>query len=205
MTTSLGMTLGQNNHDAGYRVQNIENCKIIWGHIPITDLVSITASMPKKALMDAGLADRIGATFVCGLRDDLLRLQQRTDLPISERRHRDFRQAQALALPSVVADWLLTGDRGASSNALCKGIFGIPEDTGPDHPHDPDDFGRCHRFLEKTQALEHIGRMRQVSQIWNALVDRWDEIDNLYLIELPSGKAPRTYEFMHQIIEAVRN
>lgn len=106
---------------------------------------------------------------------------------------------------SGVEAWLASDDRGSSSESICRRLFGKPPvktslDLQNSHPHDPEDFGRCHRFLEvvpEARAKFHL--MKDVSPTWKTLVDNWDELTTLYVRELPRGKAPLLYERMKQL------
>lgn len=200
-TMNINVGLGRGQAD-GYTVQHIENCKIIWGRISIDDFAALATTMGENALMDAGLANRIGATFVCGLSADLERLKKHEDLPVSEDRLHDARQAVSMGMPAAVVSWLKYGERGASSNALCMAIYGVPAEVGNSHPNDPDDFSRCHRFLEETGSRTQLERMKVTSSVWRALVERWDEVEALFLEERHTGSWPRTYVLMREIIDA---
>lgn len=101
--------------------------------------------------------------------------------------------------------WLAGGDTGTSSITIWSVMTGwsMPDGRDPSHPHDPADFGRCHRLLETFPQWRP--RMREVAEKhpeWAGLVAAWDELTSLYLEELPSGRAPRCYARMREIIEA---
>lgn len=74
------------------------------------------------------------------------------------------------------------------------------------HPLDPDDFDRCLRLLEYVPEMRpHLHRMKEVSYVWAALVERWEEIERSHLDEVglswtKAGSAPKTYELMQSII-----
>lgn len=98
--------------------------------------------------------------------------------------------------------WLASDDRGLSSEAISRRLFGVPPvkssfDLNDNYPHDPDDFGRCHRFLEAVpEAQAKFSLMKDVSPTWKTLVDNWEELTALYVEALPSGRAPKLYERM---------
>jgi hypothetical protein len=100
------------------------------------------------------------------------------------------------------ADWLRGGDTGRSSITICNVLC----DVGPrvDHawPHDPNDFGRCHRFLTLFPALRpRLGEVaaKYPDTPWVAYVREWDRMTALYEEELPSGTAPKLYALMQQL------
>lgn len=106
------------------------------------------------------------------------------------------------ATPGMGLDaWLKCDDRGMSSDAMCHACFGQPEvHRANAHPIDPDDFGRCVRFLRAVPMA--IGRLKLVaalSPIWAKLIAEWILLEALYLEELPTGKAPKLYERMKEL------
>jgi hypothetical protein len=72
---------------------------------------------------------------------------------------------------------------------------------GTDYPHDPGDLGRC--LQVSPSAPKH---MRTVSPVWAALVDHWQELADTFADEKTegTGRAPRTYARMRELIEAAR-
>ena len=80
--------------------------------------------------------------------------------------------------------WILSGDVGRSSLTMCSCLYLIPTKNDIDnYPHDPDDFGRCMRFLdtltpdERKTALLNVSA---VSKTWKVLVENWDRLERLY-------------------------
>lgn len=101
-----------------------------------------------------------------------------------------------------VRRWLAGPDTGASSIALCKRLVGNFTGDSPPHPWDPDDFGRCHRLLHAMPGWRaRIGEAAELSPTWERLVAAWDELEKLYLEELPSGRAPKLYARMRGLVE----
>lgn len=82
--------------------------------------------------------------------------------------------------------WILSRDTGTSS----KTIWAVMMDAVPegrkdswdyDIPHDPDDFGRCHRLL--LLIPEWKGRLSEVASEfpkWKHLVREWDNLIDYY-------------------------
>lgn len=105
------------------------------------------------------------------------------------------------------ARWLALGDSGLSSKAIAFKMCGIDAGDSWDrkfHPSDPSDFGRCFRLLKLyPEWRNRLGEMATVSKCWRALVKRWDEIEALYLEELPGKRAPKTYELMKSITDPI--
>jgi hypothetical protein len=91
--------------------------------------------------------------------------------------------------------WLAGPDTGMSSIALCKKLGGARGTNH--HPYDGSDFGRCHRLLHAIPGWRaRIGEAASISPTWARLVAVWDELETLYLEELPSGRCPKLYARM---------
>lgn len=82
-------------------------------------------------------------------------------------------------------------EMGLSAHAIVSG--------GTDHPHDPDDLLRC--LVVSPGAPE---RMRTRSPEWAALVDHWQELRDLVEVEKPTGRAPRTFARMRELLTDAR-
>lgn len=187
-----------------YRVENIQGCTLIFGPIPIDDLVALSRNTGKETVISADLASLTDASFAFGLPEDIERLRQSPGLQISEARVRDAAMAAAQRCPAAVAEWLKIGERGMSSDAMCKTIFGIPSSAGTDHPHDPDDLSRCIKFLdaacsEGADRLELAAQMREVSPEWHALAEHWQEIEESFVAE-EGNRKPETYKLMKRLL-----
>lgn len=108
-----------------------------------------------------------------------------------------------------VIRWLANGEVGLSSKQLAMWTaFGERTDRGfgIDYPKDPDDFDRCLKFLEAVpEARVELYRMAELSPVWKALVEHWDEIEKCQLDEIglnwtKARSAPKTYALMQSII-----
>lgn len=203
MSNNINMQAVLGTAEDGYTIKKIAGCRLVFGKVPASDLAMLTGGFSKKAVMDITIANRIGAAMVIGEPEDIEVLRG-MDLPVSASRHADFLEAHELGIRNSVAMWLRNGERGSSSEAMCKSIFGVPESAGKDHPHDPDDLRRCVEFLEQTEASDMVHGMRVVSPQWAALVDHWDELVGLLRQEMadPKGRARQTYERMKAVLDA---
>lgn len=77
--------------------------------------------------------------------------------------------------------WAVGGDTGTSSKAIFAVMTGNPPKDGYCYPHDGDDLGRCLRLLTLIPEWRaRLVEMRSVGPEWSALVDRWDELVELY-------------------------
>lgn len=94
--------------------------------------------------------------------------------------------------------WLKSDDKGASSKWMAHVCAGGPS-VANNYPYDPDDFGRCYRFLRAVpEARENLHKLRDSGPVWSAYVDRWDEMERLYEEEHQTGRAPKLYALMRK-------
>lgn len=111
----------------------------------------------------------------------------------------------------AVMNWLMSYDTGLSSRtivavmeedrALAAALLGS---WGVWYPHDPADLGRCIRLLDiAPEYRERLSEMGHVSQVWAELVNHWEELESLYREEYPSGRAPKCFARMREIIDKV--
>ncbi len=186
-------------HFSGFEIRNVGGCRLVFGPVPLREIGMLMHGFSDKAVMATDIADLIGAAFVIGEPDDIKRLRE-MDLPVSEKRHADYLAAAEMGLHRVAA-WLRRGQRGASSNAMCKRIFGVPVDAGVSHPHDPDDLRRCLLFLDAAEAHDKVALMADVSPQWASLAGRWADLVALFREEVAAGSsAPKTYELMKELL-----
>jgi len=191
--------------DPGYRIQKIENCRIVTGRVPLSDMEMLIQGFSDRAVMATDIASRIGATFVIGEPEDIERLRL-CDLPISDQRLRDAEQARKAGLPEATIQWLLTGERGLSSDAMCKAYFGIPERAGTDHPHDAGDLRRCLLFLQAVDESNQwrFDQLQDLSREWLFLSCHWTELVACFEQECAqstNNTAPETYALIQKIVK----
>ena len=225
MSTEFSFDRGFINADPGVTIRRFENCRIVTGPVPMSEFSMVIHGFSDQAVMASDLASKMGVTFVIGEPEDLERLRQgltininqpedierlkQSGLPISSERINDAEMAKKQNLPVSLIDWLVNGDRGLSSDAMCQAMFGIPKgQPRTDHPHDPSDLIRCLKFL-KAAGPDELWRMDTlpgISLTWALLKNRWEELQSTLISETgPSfegKKAPKTYELMNSIIKS---
>lgn len=85
--------------------------------------------------------------------------------------------------------WLASDDVGQSSlymaSVLCAEMMSVSpsqlRNAPYAHPHDPDDLGRCIRFLQAVpEARDRLRDMEATSKIWKFYVANWGSLESLY-------------------------
>lgn len=101
--------------------------------------------------------------------------------------------------------WIVGRDTGLSSRTIWAVMMGVPP-VRPYYPADPADFGRCFRLLQAVPEWRtRLSEVAPVSDVWAALIERWGEVEALYVEELAggTGMAPKCYALMKSIIYPV--
>ena len=104
-----------------------------------------------------------------------------------------------------ILKWFCTGSTGCSSIAMAAAAAGYGEEAEKSHPYDPSDFNRCLLLLEAVPEIRGLMRwVAAISPAWEALVARWDEVEECFLAEAGlnwevSDIAPKTYKLMRSI------
>jgi len=151
--------------------------------------------------MDTDLARMLNAKLVIGSLEDIRQLKADPEVLA---RARAQVAGQAGGLSAAAVEWLATGERGMSSEAMFYQFTGVGEPSSR-APSDSADFRRCRLLLEQVpEFLPQLPKMADVSPIWSALMARWDELATLMDSEMPnwrdgSGRASKTYALMKQI------
>lgn len=96
--------------------------------------------------------------------------------------------------------WLASDDTGLSSLFMAYKLADGPA-CEEAYPLDPDDFGRCYRFLQAVSWTDRkdISAMAENGKVWQAYAKHWDEMARLFEEESPSGRCPRLYELMQRL------
>src|SRR5579859_7188134 len=103
-------------------------------------------------------------------------------------------------------EWLAGSDTGMSSRAILAHMLhnmtiALMDHSEMAYPRDPSDLGRCIRLLDLEPSFrDRIKEMSRYSPEWKRLTDHWQELEDLYRKEEPSGKAPECYRLMFSLI-----
>lgn len=115
-------------------------------------------------------------------------------------------------IPQGAEEWLRTGERGLSSDAIFTHLtgLGLGSGWGAVYPLDSWDLRRCRLLLERVPAFRlRLGEMAGACPVWARLVTRWGELCALMDEEAPDWRdgqwAPRTYDLMRKLIDGAED
>lgn len=86
-------------------------------------------------------------------------------------------------MTAALMQWVVGPDTGISSKALWSHMMAgsAPSEGFGNHPHDVDDFGRCHRLLSLAPHwFPRLGEMAVYGEEWRVLAEHWPELGRLY-------------------------
>lgn len=101
--------------------------------------------------------------------------------------------------------WALGDDTGTSSETIVRIALGLEEMRGLhsfDAPHDPSDFGRCYRLIQKFPELrKKLPLVGRKCKAFAPMVKRWDDLSALWEEESNNGtgRAPKLYALMKEL------
>lgn len=100
-----------------------------------------------------------------------------------------------------VLEWLAAGDAGVSSETIVSVMMDLRVSM-VDIPHDPSDFGRCHRLLEWVPEFRpRLGEVAAKYPDWAPLVESWDRLTAIYLRDPDrGGTSPELYRVMQGLL-----
>ncbi len=181
-----------------YRVERHPHGILIFGSVPVDDLVALSKVWAAAGMghMDPGISLPLRANFAFCSPEHGAVWRNEIDARVKSEAGKDVELA-----------WLNGTDTGTSSLTIFSvlsyvhGAYAL-RTWRADIPHDPADFGRCHRLLEKIPAWR--GRLSEVAKAhpsWTGLVGAWSELTALYLEEIqsPQGRAPKLYARMKEL------
>lgn len=81
---------------------------------------------------------------------------------------------------------------GTVTSTPFAGRFGLPAD--------PDDFRRCHILLCLfPEWRRNLSKVSAVFPDWQPMVERWAEMERLFVEEWHTGSAPKLYALMSEL------
>lgn len=99
-------------------------------------------------------------------------------------------------------EWANGDDSGTSSKTILAAITGYPFVQRGDVPHDPSDFGRCVRLLDRFPELRpELAKVVEKHPRWAPHVERWDEFEAMYraAIDSKAKTAPELYAALQEL------
>ena len=185
-----------------YTVEHRGNCVIITGAVPMDAFGVLTKLAPANAVLSPDVARMCGANFAFGPAEELEALRA----SMAERAARLERGLHP-ELSDGAVNWLASGERGASSEALFSRLSGVncnaPNKPRTDNPYDPADLRRCRLMLEACPELAaKLDEAMDMSPQWAALIRIWPTLCECMDAECPdwrngrSRAAPTTYKRM---------
>lgn len=205
----MGHSYGLDVGGSGYRVVSTKHGILVFGSIPIPDMVALAKSWQEERgfnMLDLGVAAALGANFA---------ITANQETGAAWRAEVDAAVEAKYGKKSDLT-WLHGTDTGASSLTIfsvLSSLFGggpaMERGTihgvsfSPGIPRDPDDFGRCVRLLEwfpwwRARLPEVVAKY----PAWAPLVAEWDALEALYREESAAGEGSRLYDRMQELTKA---
>ncbi len=190
--------MGIKTEQKGYRIEDHKYGVVVYGTIPVDDLVALTKVWSKRGLnqMALGVSSALGANLAVCREGDI----EKWELEINDKAKKSSGGDDELK-------WLRSTDTGTSSLTIFSvlselhGVAALARTYGADIPHDPDDFGRCYRLIERFPHWRN--RLSEVSDrfpIWKPFVETWEQLEALWKAESPSGKCPQLYKKIKELL-----
>ena len=86
----------------------------------------------------------------------------------------------AFFIPESAQKWLLTGDRGISSETIFGAISGLWINRNQYPPSDPSDFYRCYKLIKEVPEWKNeLYKVAKLSNTWRNVIDKWNELSKL--------------------------
>ena len=102
----------------------------------------------------------------------------------------------------AVGEWMTSWDTGVSSETMAAIALGA-EKGRFDAPHDPSDFGRCYRLVQKVPAIRGaFSRIGELVPAFAGILREWDELCRLYERDLHTGSSEELYRRIKELRSA---
>jgi len=162
---------------------------LIYGKIPICSFFFFVKKYGKKAQIVPGIVNFYECNMAIAYTD---KLANEWCLAVEKQIEKNYKNPEDR--------WWKGTDTGVSS----KTIFWVMTTNSPFNaasiPHDPDDFGRCYRLLDKfPQWKKKLDLVSSFHPEWKPFIENWSKLIELYEEEFESGKAEKLYDFMKKL------
>lgn len=176
-----------------FRVEILPHAIIVRGTVPVFAMQGLKrmARGLGLCLIDVAVTRPLrGATLVM------------TDAKGSEKLREDIaKEARRKADGDALEEWLWGSDTGTSSLTIAEVMTGRKFLERRCHPWDSGGFGRCLRLVDRMPGWrERLSEVAVLSSSWAAIVGAWDELEQLYNEEAPSGAAAKCYRRMKELL-----
>ncbi|MDM0107926.1 hypothetical protein QTH97_23465 [Variovorax sp. J22R24] len=172
--------------DASYRILMREGCRLVYGHMPLSEFLNLVRQAHDRELLHPGLARMLEATAVIGPPEALARIR-RQETPAAVERMRKQLGRAALLLDPHALRWLAAGEQGPASLALFALLTGVRPryyrgKTTGDVPREANAFRRCRLLIEQVPALRRALPVlaERVAEPgiaeWAAIAEAWDDL-----------------------------
>lgn len=111
------------------------------------------------------------------------------------------------SMDAKVVSWLCDGEVGVSSKALMRALV-YGESLGDDYPLDPSDFERCRKMISflglKSELIEFRDKIKFPTTAWHYIIKNWINISFEIDEEKHTGRCPKAYKTMQNLIDGAR-
>lgn len=178
--------------EPGFKIEEKHGCIVVIGSIPVTDMVALLDKVEGRFVCPE--ASRVlGASMVLGTHEDIEKLKASPEF--NERRKQNaLEEAKGFNLSEQAINWLVMGERGASSSFMFGYLTGVPllKNGIMSIPHDGSDFRRCRLLAEEVpEVKENLPKMADASPAWGRLIAQWDELCRVMDEESPEWRDAR--------------
>ena len=115
----------------------------------------------------------------------------------------EFLRPHVPATPGMgLKAWLICDDTGLSSKFMARWIQEVKTDE-MHFPHDPSDFGRCVGLLQAVPEFrDKLNEMKSAGKEWSALVENWQELEEMHKEAGETNDGGKMYARMKQILQS---
>lgn len=182
----------------GFRIVEKAEAIYVYGPVPLSwfDAINERAKGFGFDILDTGAASALGCLMVITNSAGSEKVRASIE-DFNERKHG----------ADKLGRWCAGTDTGTSSLTIAHVLGGIAMPRRPDIPYDPDDFGRCLRLVRLMGWRDRLGEVADAypRTAWPGIIEAWNDLVDLYEEERPTGRAPKCYARMQDIIKgAVR-
>lgn len=104
----------------------------------------------------------------------------------------------------ALGNWIIGGDTGTSSKTMAAIALGATKLSNDgyhvDAPHDPSDFDRCYRLVQKVPEIrEFFPRIAKKVKTFAGILREWDDLVRIYERDKVTGKSTELYNRIKEL------